>query len=146
MTLGQVTEIIFMFTLGAMLAKWRLKWIFAAGLGFGVLRFALSAINGKAWLLAGVVLLAATVGKGVACYAAARWQGESHREGMAIGALMNARGLMELIILNIGLARGIIEPALFTVMVLMAVATTLMATPIFQRVYGSAAERARGGP
>jgi len=98
------------------------------------------------WLLAGVVLLAATVGKGVACYAAARWQGESHREGMAIGALMNARGLMELIILNIGLARGIIEPALFTVMVLMAVATTLMATPIFQRVYGSAAERARGGP
>ena len=56
MTLGQVTEIIAMFVLGGLLLKWRLKWIFACGLGFGVLRFALSAINGKAWLLAGVVL------------------------------------------------------------------------------------------
>jgi len=56
MTLGQVTEIIAMFMLGGLLLKWRLKWIFACGLGFGVLRFALSAINGKAWLLAGVVL------------------------------------------------------------------------------------------
>ena len=56
MSLGQVTEIIAMFSLGALLLNWRLKWIFACGLGFGVLRFALSAINGKAWLLAGVVL------------------------------------------------------------------------------------------
>ena len=56
MTLGQVTEIITMFMLGGLLLKWRLKWIFACGLGFGMLRFALSAINGKAWLLAGVVL------------------------------------------------------------------------------------------
>ncbi len=94
------------------------------------------------WLLAVVVLIAATVGKGLACYAAARWHGETHREAAAIGALMNARGLMELIILNIGLVRGIIEPALFTVMVLMAVVTTLMATPIFQSVYGSPARRA----
>ncbi len=56
MTLGQVTEIITMFMLGGLLLKWRLKWIFACGLGFGVLRFALSAINSKAGLLAGVVL------------------------------------------------------------------------------------------
>jgi Kef-type K+ transport system membrane component KefB len=49
---------------------------------------------------------------------------------------MNASGLMELIILNIGLERGIIEPTLFTIMVLMAVITTLMATPIFERIYG----------
>jgi MFS family permease len=56
MTLGQVTEIIAMFMLGGLLLKWRLKWIFACGLSFGVLRFALSAINGQAWLLAGVVL------------------------------------------------------------------------------------------
>ena len=56
MTLGQVTEIVAMFMLGGLLLRWRLKWIFACGLGFGVLRFALSAINGKAWLLAGVVL------------------------------------------------------------------------------------------
>lgn len=88
------------------------------------------------WGLAALVLLVAVAGKGVACYAAARWHGESHKESMAIGTLMNARGLMELIILNIGLQRGIIEPALFTIMVLMAVVTTLMATPIFERIYG----------
>jgi MFS family permease len=56
MTLGQVTEVIAMFSLGALLLRWRLKWILAYGLGFGVLRFALSAGNGKAWILAGVLL------------------------------------------------------------------------------------------
>lgn len=88
------------------------------------------------WGLTALVLLVAIVGKGVACYFAARFNGETHKESMAIGTLMNARGLMELIILNIGLQRGIIEPALFTIMVLMAVVTTLMATPIFERIYG----------
>lgn len=56
MTLGQVTEMIGMFILGALLLKWRLKWIFACGLAFGVLRFVLSAFNTKAWLLAGTFL------------------------------------------------------------------------------------------
>ena len=56
MTLGQVTEIIAMFGLGALLVRWRLKWIFACGLGFGVVRFALSAMNGEGWVLAGVLL------------------------------------------------------------------------------------------
>jgi hypothetical protein len=56
MSLGQVTEIIAMFSLGALLAKWRLKWIFACGLGFGLLRFALSALDSQAWLLGGVSL------------------------------------------------------------------------------------------
>lgn len=88
------------------------------------------------WGLTALVLFVAIAGKGVACYVAARLHGESHKESMAIGTLMNARGLMELIILNIGLQRGIIEPALFTIMVLMAVVTTLMATPIFERIYG----------
>lgn len=86
------------------------------------------------WALAGVVLLAATLGKGVACYAAARWQGEPHHEAMAIGTLMNARGLMELIILNIGLQRGLIEPALFAIMVMMAIVTTVAATPVFNGI------------
>ncbi len=54
MTLGQVTEMTCMFTLGTLLTRWRLKWIFVAGLGFSVLRFALCAFNGKVWLLAGV--------------------------------------------------------------------------------------------
>lgn len=88
------------------------------------------------WGLTAVILVVAIAGKGLACYVAARLNGESHKESMAIGTLMNARGLMELIILNIGLQRGIIGPALFTIMVLMAVITTLMATPIFERIYG----------
>jgi hypothetical protein len=56
MTLGQVTEVVAMFSLGALLLRWRVKWILAAGLAFGVLRFALSAMNGKGWVLAGVLL------------------------------------------------------------------------------------------
>ncbi len=98
------------------------------------------------WMIAGLVLVAAIVGKGVACYGAARWHGESHKEAMAIATLMNARGLMELIILNIGLQRGIIEPALFAIMVMMAIITTLMATPIFEWVYGTRALRTAADP
>lgn len=56
MSLGQITEIIAMFSLGGMLLRWRLKWIFALGLGFGVLRFALSALDTPAGLIAGIVL------------------------------------------------------------------------------------------
>jgi Kef-type K+ transport system membrane component KefB len=87
------------------------------------------------WLVALVVLAIACFGKGIACWAAARLSGEDNRSAMAIGALMNARGLMELIILNIGLERGLITPVLFAVMVIMAIVTTLMATPIFEWVY-----------
>lgn len=99
------------------------------------------------WFLALVILLAATAGKGVACWLAARLNGESNRESLAIGALMNARGLMELIILNIGYERGIISQTLFSIMVIMAVVTTLMATPIFELVYGRIrdAQRAAAG-
>jgi Kef-type K+ transport system membrane component KefB len=50
---------------------------------------------------------------------------------LGIGALMNARGLMELIIINIGLSSGIIGPGLFAMLVLMAIVTTLMASPLF---------------
>ena len=56
MSLGQVTEVIAMFSLGTLLLEWRLKWIFACGLSFGVLRFAFSAMNAKLWVLAGVLL------------------------------------------------------------------------------------------
>lgn len=85
-------------------------------------------------MIAVVVLLAACAGKGVACWAAARLNGEGPFEAVAVGALMNARGLMELIILNIGLERGIITPTLFSIMVIMAIVTTLMATPAFELV------------
>jgi len=77
----------------------------------------------------------AIAGKGLACMFAARAAGERWREAAAIGTLMNARGLMELVILNIGLQAGIIRPTLFTIMVLMAVITTLMTSPLFHWLY-----------
>lgn len=80
------------------------------------------------------ILLASFCGKGIACWAAARATGESNTDAMAIGALMNARGLMELILINIGLQAGLIGPGLFSILVLMAIVTTLMATPLFNWV------------
>ncbi len=87
------------------------------------------------WLVTILILLAACLGKGVACWLAARLNGESQRDAIAVGTLMNSRGLMELIILSIGLEHSIITPTLYTIMVLMAVLTTLMASPIFELVY-----------
>ncbi|MCA9055558.1 MAG: cation:proton antiporter, partial [Planctomycetaceae bacterium] len=86
------------------------------------------------WGFCGLVLLAAVIGKGVACWLAARACGLPQREALGIGALMNARGLMELIIINIGLQRGVISPELFAMLVIMAVVTTLMASPLFEWV------------
>ena len=95
------------------------------------------------WRVAVILVALAIVGKGVACLLAARVSGEPWRESVTIGVLMNARGLMELIILNIGLQRGVITPTLFTIMVLMAVVTTLMASPLFELVYGRRAALAQ---
>lgn len=94
-------------------------------------------------LIAAAVLVASIIAKGGASYVAARIAGQDHGTAMGIGALMNARGLMELIIINIGLQRGIIGPALFAMLVLMAIVTTLLASPLFEAFYGKAA-RARG--
>jgi len=91
-------------------------------------------------LAAGVILIASFAGKGLACWAAARMAGESPRDAQAIGALMNARGLMELILINIGLQAGVIKQGLFSILVLMAIVTTLMATPLFNWIM-----RRRGG-
>ncbi|QYM79604.1 cation:proton antiporter [Horticoccus luteus] len=89
------------------------------------------------WLVTLGVLAAAVVGKAGACYLAARACGETHRNALGLGALMNSRGLMELIILNIGLERGIITPTLFSILVFMAIVTTLMSTPMFNRACGA---------
>ncbi len=96
--------------------------------------------TGFLWLMCGAVLVAAVLGKGVACWLAARATGLPNREALGIGTLMNARGLMELIIINIGLQRGIISEGLFAVLVIMAVVTTLMASPIFDRLVGASGE------
>ena len=90
-----------------------------------------------------VVLAASCLGKFGACWAAARATGANNRLALAVGALMNARGMMELILLNIGLQRGIIQPPLFSILVFMTVVTTLMASPVFELVHGRQA-RAEG--
>ena len=100
-------------------------------------------VGGELLLIALVILAVSIAAKGLACYAAARLSGEDHRTAAGIGALMNSRGLMELIIINIGLQHGIIGPALFSMLVLMAIVTTMMAGPLFEAVYGRKA-RASG--
>jgi len=88
------------------------------------------------WAVTLGLVVVAVVGKGVACAVAARLSKVPMRESVALGALMNARGLIELILLNIGLEAGIITPTLFTILVIVAVVTTLMTSPIFEAVYG----------
>lgn len=82
-----------------------------------------------------IVIVAAFVCKGGGCLLATRLGGTSWREATLIGVLMNARGLMELILINIGLDRGLISPALFTMLVLMAILTTVLASPLFNYLY-----------
>lgn len=97
----------------------------------------LTVVNNAELLAIALGILAASIlAKGVACYVAARLTGQDVSTAMAIGALMNARGMMELIIINIGLQRGIIGPALFSMLVIMAIVTTFMASPLFDLVYG----------
>ncbi|WP_328993727.1 cation:proton antiporter [Kribbella sp. NBC_01245] len=104
---------------------------------FSGLNTQIGLVNSVGLLAIGLLILAASVlGKGVACYFAARLNKEPQREALAIGSLMNARGLMELILLNLGLQAGLITPTLFTLLVMMAIITTLMATPLFQQFYG----------
>ena len=74
-------------------------------------------------------LAPAIIGKFGACWAAARLVGESPAVASRLGALMNARGLMQLIALNVGLQAGIVTHSLFSVLVLVAIVTTVMATP-----------------
>lgn len=104
----------------------------------------LTVVNSPELLLIAIAVLAGSIlAKFGACWAAARLSGQDNRTALGIGALMNSRGLMELIIINIGLQAGVIGPALFSMLVLMAIVTTLMASPLFEYVYGRQA-RASG--
>jgi len=102
----------------------------------------LTMVNTSELVCIALAILAASIfAKFVACWAAALLAGQGNRKALALGALMNARGLTELIIVNIGLQAGIIGPALFSMLVLMAIVTTLMASPLFELVYGRQARR-----
>jgi Kef-type K+ transport system membrane component KefB len=86
------------------------------------------------WMYCGLIILVATLGKLGGSMLASWWTGMPAREAAGLGTLMNTRGLMELIILNIGLDIKVISPALFSMMVLMALTTTFMTSPVLQAI------------
>jgi Kef-type K+ transport system membrane component KefB len=103
---------------------------------FTGLRTAFGLLEGaEMWGYAALIILVAVAGKWGGSTLAARFTGMSWREAGAVGVLMNTRGLMELVILNIGLDIGVISPALFAMMVLMALVTTFMTSPLLEWIY-----------
>lgn len=81
------------------------------------------------WKLTGIIILIAVAGKFVGSAMAARFVGQNWKDSLSIGALMNTRGLMELVVLNIGYDLGVLTPEVFSMMVLMALVTTFMTGP-----------------
>ncbi|HUF37791.1 MAG TPA: cation:proton antiporter [Anaerolineales bacterium] len=103
---------------------------------FTGLRTSIGLVNGaEMWFYCGLIILVAIAGKFGGATLSARFTGMSWREAGALGILMNTRGLMELVLLNIGLDIGVISPSLFAMMVLMALVTTFMTSPILEWVY-----------
>jgi len=86
------------------------------------------------WALCGSLIAVACIGKFGGSFCVARLTGMSTRDSAALAVLMNTRGLMELIVLNVGLDLGVISPKIFTMMVIMALVTTIMTTPLLQLV------------
>jgi Kef-type K+ transport system membrane component KefB len=100
---------------------------------FTGMRTEIGLISGAAsWALCGLIVIVACAGKFGGSFVASRLVGYGWRDSAALGVLMNTRGLVELIVLNIGLDLGIISPTLFTMLVVMALVTTFMTTPILQ--------------
>lgn len=101
--------------------------------------------GGDAWLTCGLIIVVAFAGKLGGVFLTARFLGMEWRRAAALGVLMNARGLMELVVLNVGLDLGIISASLFTMMVLMALVTTIATGPLLDSIgreetVGSSAE------
>ena len=100
------------------------------------LRSSIFLISGvEMWVYCAVIIVLAVVGKWGGSMLTARLNGMTLREAAAVGVLMNTRGLVELVILNIGLDLGILQPPLFSIMVLMALVTTLITTPLLGLIY-----------
>jgi Kef-type K+ transport system membrane component KefB len=91
----------------------------------------------KMWFFAALILATAVIGKFGGSTLAARFTGLSWREAGSLGVLMNTRGLMELVLLTIGLDIGVISRTLFSMLVLMAITTTFMTSPILEWIYYS---------
>jgi Kef-type K+ transport system membrane component KefB len=102
---------------------------------FTGLRTQISLLNDwQSWALCGVIILVAIAGKLVGSMLMSRWTGMSWSHSFAIGALMNTRGLVELVVLNIGYDLGILSGRIFAMMVLMALVTTFMTGPLLSLV------------
>ncbi len=86
------------------------------------------------WLVCGLLVTVAIVGKLGGCAIAARLVGESWKDSLTVGTLMNTRGLMELVALNIGYEMGVLPPSIFVILVIMALVTTFMTTPLLHFV------------
>ena len=100
------------------------------------LRTEISTLNSlNAFLMLLMVLTIAVVGKFFGCSLAARAMGLGWREAFTVGTLMNTRGLVELIVLNLGLDAGVIDKQIFTIMVLMALITTCATSPVVSLIY-----------
>jgi Kef-type K+ transport system membrane component KefB len=97
----------------------------------------------EAWGWCGVVLAAAVAGKWGGCALAARLSGMPAREASCVGVLMNTRALMELVVCNVGMDLGVIPPAVYCMLVIMAVVTTLMSTPLATRLLRGTIHEAR---
>ena len=92
---------------------------------------AIASWSQASWFL--IFLALAVLGKFGGCYLAARGGGFNHQQARLVGALMNTRGLMELVILSIGLEMGLISPAVYSILLLMAIVTTAMTVPLVRR-------------
>jgi Kef-type K+ transport system membrane component KefB len=103
-------------------------------------------VGAQMWFYCAVILVLAIVGKLFGSALAAWMTGLPARDSLALGVLMNTRGLMELVVLNLGLDLGIISPAVFSMLVMMALVTTFMTTPLLMRLYPEAARRAADLP
>jgi Kef-type K+ transport system membrane component KefB len=88
----------------------------------------------RIWFWTGVVLTAAVLGKMGGAVLAAKLTGESWRYALALGALLNTRGLVELIVLNIAYSAHVFSPTLFTMLVVMALLTTMITTPLLNLI------------
>ena len=105
---------------------------------FSGLRTQLGLLNDlSSWLVCAGIIGVAMLGKLGGSMLAARYMGMSWQESFSLGALMNTRGLVELIALNIGYDLGILSPQIFTMMVLLALATTFMAGPLLNLAGGN---------
>ena len=105
---------------------------------FTGMRTQIALISGaRDWLICGAITGVACAGKFGGTVIAGRLTGLRWRDSAALGVLMNTRGLVELIVLNIGLDLGVISPRLFTMLVVMALVTTFITTPILQRLVRS---------